>query len=270
MHHLPHTNTKLPGYGNHHPYWLIPFSSKVEQQVLERASPVFSTNTVQKLICIVGLQDKLGKNVCEALGGEPNTYYFHCDVSIEDDVRRAVDFTVDKFGTLDIMVNNAGLGGSPYPDIRNADLSDFEKVFEVNVKGVFLGMKHAARVMIPLKKGSIVSLCSVAGVMGGIGTHAYTGSKHAVLGLTRNVAAELGKYGIRTCKLCFSLSSSNKHAYGSMHEDGKTEDAYVGFRSFFGRNSNLQGVELSVDYVSNAVLFLASDEAEYVSADNLM
>jgi xanthoxin dehydrogenase len=220
-------------------------------------------------VCIVDLQDNLGQHVCDTLGGEPNTFYFHCDVTKEDDVCRAVDFTVDKFGTLDIMVNNAGLSGSPCPDIRNADISEFEKIFDINVKGVFLGMKHAARIMIPLKKGSIVSLCSVASALGGIGPHPYTGSKHAVLGLTKNVAAELGLHGIRVnCVSPYEVPTGLALAH--LPEEERTEEAVEGFRAFVGKNDNLQGVELTADDVANAVLFLASDEARYVSGDNLM
>ncbi|OVA04845.1 Short-chain dehydrogenase/reductase SDR [Macleaya cordata] len=115
-------------------------------------------------------------------------------------------FTVHKFGSLDIMVNNAGLSSSPTPDIRHVDLSEFEKIFEVNVKGVFIGIKHAARVMIPHGKGSIVSVASVTSNMVGVGPHAYTRSKHAVVGITKNVAAELGAHGIHVN--CVSLCSS--------------------------------------------------------------
>lgn len=220
-------------------------------------------------VCIVDLQDNLGQNVCASLGGEPNTFYFHCDVTIEDDVRRAVDFTVDKFGTLDIMVNNAGLSGPPCPDIRDTSMSDFEKVFNVNVKGVFLGMKHAARIMIPLSKGSIISLCSVASTMGGLGPHPYTGSKHAVLGLTRSVAAELGKHGIRVnCVSPYSVPTGLAVAH--LPESERTEDAFAGLVTFVAKNANLQGVNLLPDDVANAVLFLASDEARYISGDNLM
>ena len=95
------------------------------------------------------------------------------------------------------MVNNAGISGPPCSDIRNFQLSEFEKVFDVNVKGAFLGMKYAAGIMIPLKKGSIVSLSSVASAIAGAGTHAYVGSKHAIAGLTKSAAAELGKHNIR-------------------------------------------------------------------------
>ncbi|XP_057976628.1 (+)-borneol dehydrogenase 2 [Malania oleifera] len=220
-------------------------------------------------VCIVDIQDDLSQHLCESLGGDSNVCFCHCDVTMEEDVQRAVDFTVDKFGALDIMVNNAGLGGPPSPDIRNVDLSVFEKVFDVNVKGVFLGMKHAARVMIPLKKGNIISNCSVSSTTGGLGPHAYTGSKHAVLGLTKNVAAELGAHGIRVnCVSPYAVGTSLALAH--LPEEERTEDAMVGFHSFVGRNANLQGIDLTPNDVANAVLFLASDEARYVSGLNLM
>ncbi|KAL4600760.1 hypothetical protein ACB092_11G222300 [Castanea dentata] len=250
-------------------YWGKWHWSQVEPLVLERALCAYSINMHGAKVCIVDVQDKLGRDVSDTLGGEPNTCYFHCDVSKEDDVCRAVDFTVNKFGTLDIMVNNAGLSGSPCSDIRNADISEFEKIFDVNVKGVFLGMKHAARIMIPLKKGSIISLCSVASVIGGLGPHPYTGSKHAVLGLTKNVAAELGLHGIRVnCVSPYAVATGLALAH--LPEDERTEDAMAGIRDFVGKNANLQGVELTVDDVANSVLFLASDEARYVSGANLM
>lgn len=220
-------------------------------------------------VCIVDAQDDLGQNVCKSLGSNPDVCFFHCDVAVEDDVCRAVDFVVNKFGTLDIMVNNAGISGNPCSDIRNYDLSEFERVFDVNVKGVFHGMKHAARIMIPLKKGTIISLCSVASVIGGIGPHAYVGSKHAVLGLCKNVAAELGKYGIRVnCVSPYGVATGLALAH--LPEDQRTDDALAGFRAFTGKNANLQGVELTSTDVANSVLFLATDEARYVSGANLM
>ncbi|KAL9676508.1 hypothetical protein QQ045_004722 [Rhodiola kirilowii] len=220
-------------------------------------------------VCIADLQDNLGQKLSDSLGGEANVCYCHCDVTEEGHVSRAVDYAVEKFGTLDIMVNNAGISGPPCSDIRSFDLSIFEKVFNINVKGTFLGMKHAARVMIPLKKGSIVSLCSVASTIGGLGPHAYTGSKHAVLGLTRNVAAELGLHGIRVnCVSPYAVPTGLALAH--LPEDERTEDAFDGFRAFVKRKANLIGPELTANDVANAVLFLASDEARYISGDNLM
>ncbi|CAJ2638964.1 unnamed protein product [Trifolium pratense] len=221
-------------------------------------------------VCIADVQDDLGQKLCDSLGGDPaNIYFIHCDVAVETDVSDAVHSTVGKFGTLDIMVNNAGISGAPCPDIRNVDMSEFDKVFNINVKGVFHGMKHAAHFLIPKKSGSIISLASVATTLGGLGPHAYTGSKHAVWGITKNVAAELGNYGIRVnCVSPYCVATGLALAH--LPEDERTEDAMAGFRSFVGKNANLQGVELTADDVANAVLFLASDDAKYISGENLM
>lgn len=221
-------------------------------------------------VCIADIEDDAGQRLSDTLGGNSSTTFFvHCDVTKEEDISRAVDLTVEKFGTLDIMVNNAGLSGPPCKDIRDADISNFERVFDVNVKGVFLGMKHASRVMIPAKKGSIVSLCSVSSKLAGLGPHAYTGSKHAVLGLTKSVAAELGQHGIRVnCVSPYAVLTNLALAF--LPEEERTEDAKAGFRAFAANNANLQGVELTAEDVANAVMFLASDEARYISGDNLM
>ncbi|KVI09644.1 xanthoxin dehydrogenase [Cynara cardunculus var. scolymus] len=217
-------------------------------------------------VCVVDIEDDLGQQLCRTLGD--TACFIHGDVTIEDDVSRAVDFSVANFGTLDIMVNNAGIGGPPCPDIREFELSTFEKVFDVNVKGTFLGMKHAARIMIPLKKGSVVSLSSVSSAIGGLGPHAYTGSKHAVLGLTKSVAAELGQHGIRVnCVSPYAVLTNLALAH--LPEDERTEDAKAGFRAFVGKNANLQGMDLVQEDVANAVVFLASDEARYISGTNL-
>ncbi|CAH9098999.1 unnamed protein product [Cuscuta epithymum] len=220
-------------------------------------------------VCVADIQDNLSLQLCTSLGDDAALCFIHCDVTLEDHISRSVDFTVDKFGTLDIIVNNAGISGPPVPDIREFPLSVFEKVFDVNVKGVFLGMKHAARVMIPHKKGSIISISSVSSAMAGLGPHAYTASKHAVLGLTRNVAAEIGKHGIRVnCVSPYAVPTGLALAHLPVEE--RTDDAWEGFRGFVERNANLQGVELTAPDVANAVLFLASDEAKYISGLNLM
>ena len=100
--------------------------------------------------------------------------------------------------------------------------------------------------MIPQKKGSIISLASVTSAIGGLGPHAYMGSKHVVLGLIKSVAAELGVHGIRVnCVSPYAIATGLALAH--LPEDERTKDAMVGFRSFVGRNANLQGVELTAD-----------------------
>ncbi|KMT16376.1 hypothetical protein BVRB_3g055210 [Beta vulgaris subsp. vulgaris] len=220
-------------------------------------------------VCLVDISDEAGQRVCHSLGEDANICYLHCDVTKEDDVKRAVDFTVGKFGTLDIIVNNAGVADSVL-DILNVDCSDLEKVLNVNVKGVFFGMKHAARIMIPLKKGSIISLCSAAVVVAGASSHAYTASKHAVLGLTKTVAAELGQHGIRVNCVSPYAVPTNLTLCKFLAEKERTNDAIANFQAFLRREANLQGVELTAEDVANAVVFLASDEARYISAENLV
>ncbi|KAF6157613.1 hypothetical protein GIB67_037186 [Kingdonia uniflora] len=220
-------------------------------------------------VCIVDVQEELGQRLCESLGGDCNVSFFRCDVTVEDDMCRAFDFTVDKFGALDIVVNNAGMSGSPTRDIRNVDITEFGKVFDLNVKGIFIGMKHAARIMIPRARGSIVSLSSVASAIGGVGPHAYTGSKHAIVGLTKNVAAELGAHGIRVnCVSPYAVAT--QLALAHLPEEERTEDAWESFRAFVGTHANLKGVELTASDVADTVLYLSSDEARYISGVNLM
>ncbi|KAJ0714707.1 putative secoisolariciresinol dehydrogenase [Helianthus annuus] len=113
------------------------------------------------------------------------------------DVKNAVDTAISEFGKLDIIFNNAGIPGNIEFTILNADNENFKRVLDVNVYGSFLGAKHATRVMIPAKCGVILFTSSSASVVSGEAPHAYTVSKHAVVGLMKNLCVELGQHGIR-------------------------------------------------------------------------
>ncbi|PUZ36436.1 hypothetical protein GQ55_9G037800 [Panicum hallii var. hallii] len=220
-------------------------------------------------VCIADIQDEAGQQLRDALGGGDVAMFVHCDVTAEEDVSAAVDAAAERFGALDVMVNNAGVTGSKVTDIRNVDLAEVRRVFDINVHGVFLGMKHAARAMIPRRRGSIVSLASVASVGGGMGPHAYTASKHAVAGLTKSVAAELGRHGVRVnCVSPYAVPTALSMPH--LPQGARAGDALKDFLAFVGGEANLKGVDLMPRDVAEAVLYLASDEARYVSALNLV
>ena len=111
------------------------------------------------------------------------------DVTSEDEVAEYVRAAVDKFGTIDVFYNNAGIEGDIKP-ITEYSLESFRKVIDVNVVGVFLGMKHVLPVMLKQNKGSIINTASIAGLMGSPLIAVYSASKHAVIGLTKTAAWE--------------------------------------------------------------------------------
>lgn len=224
----------------------------------ERTARLFIQHGAQ--IVVADVQDKLGNAVCTDLGS--SAIYVHCDVTNEDDVSNAVDLAIQKFGHLDIMFNNAGITGPAIPDTTSYPLIDFKRVIDINVTGPFLGIKHAARVMIPRRTGCIISTSSMASQSAGAASHAYTCSKHAVVGLTRNAALELGRYGIKVnCVSPAGLATPLATGYVGL---GNEE-----FEAAMANAAVLKGVVLKTDDVANAVLFLASEDSRFVSGQNL-
>ncbi|XP_047164022.1 secoisolariciresinol dehydrogenase-like isoform X1 [Vigna umbellata] len=207
-------------------------------------------------VVVADIRDQQGEALQREIGTEYATYV-HCDVSKEIDVENAVNTAISKHGKLDIMVNNAVIIDEGKPSIVDNDVTDFERVIRVNLVGPFLGTKHAARVMIPAKKGSIITIGSVSSSVGGVTTHAYTSSKHAIVGLARNTAAELGQFGIRVNSLsCYYLHNELAKEF---FDDEKFSKVY----------SNLKGVTLTEEDVAQAAVYLASDESKYISGHNL-
>nr|GME09455.1 protein PLASTID TRANSCRIPTIONALLY ACTIVE 12 [Ipomoea batatas] len=205
-------------------------------------------------VVIADIQDDLGRKFCGEL--EPGSAAFvHCDVTKEADVENAVNTAVTKFGNLDIMHNNAGIGGLNKPSILDSDKTEFEQVVRTNLVGAFLGTKHAARVMIPKRRGSIITTGSGCTVIAGASTHAYTSSKHAVVGLTRSAAVDLGRYGVR-------VNCVSPHLVAT--------PLACGFYDFSGEElekvySAFGGERLTAEDVAEAALFLASDESRYIA-----
>src|SRR3954447_11653224 len=138
------------------------------------------------------IQDDRGHGLAADIGGR----YVRCDVTREPDVAGLVDAAVQDHGRLDCMFNNAGIVGT-HGGIDEIPLEEYEFTMAVLLRSVFLGMKHAARVMKPQRSGVILTTASIGGLQGGLGPHIYGAAKGAVVALTRNVAAELGAWSIR-------------------------------------------------------------------------
>jgi NAD(P)-dependent dehydrogenase (short-subunit alcohol dehydrogenase family) len=189
-------------------------------------------------------------------GGE--AVFMRLDVTSEVDWKNVVDATVQRFGKLDVLVNNAGISGSAVSDMLDTDAWD--NLMKVNARGVFLGTKYAVLAMKQSGGGSIVNLSSISGNAGQTMTHmGYNASKGAVRTLTKSTAVQFGRDGIRA-------NSVHPGLMPPMRTSGATADPAV-------RAKMLQTVPLrragEVDEVANAILFLSSDEASYITGAEL-
>lgn len=181
------------------------------------------------------------------------------DVTREADVAAAVDLAVSTFGRLDCMFNNAGMLGA-VGSIVDHTLDAWHRTMDVLATSVFLGIREAARVMIPQGGGSIVNTASTAGVRGGLGPHGYTAAKFAVIGLTESAAVELSAHDIRVNAIAPGRTVSGLTAglIAGDPDDVATTANHMASKSRNGRAA-------FPDDIAAVALFLASEEAWYVN-----
>ncbi len=200
--------------------------------------------------------DDLGETVAKDVGDD--AVYLHLDVRREEDWDRAVGEAVSRFGSLDILVNNAGIlsmGVMTHETTRE----DYMRVIEVNQVGVFLGMRAAIPVMLRKRHGSIVNISSTNGLSGYGGTIAYTASKFAVRGMTKNAALEYGKAGIRVNSIHpggIDTPMTRPENLGALGEVAASTEGDL--YAMFPIPRPGQPEE-----VANLALFLASDESSF-------
>jgi NAD(P)-dependent dehydrogenase (short-subunit alcohol dehydrogenase family) len=206
-------------------------------------------------VVVAGRRDDAGKALVEelrSLGAEAE--FINADVRDEDEVRAMVDETVARFGRLDVAVNNAGTEGRPSP-ITDQTADSYAATFDTNVLGVLLSMKHEVRVMQEQGSGNIINISSTYGHEGAAGASVYVGSKHAVEGITKSVALEVAKTGIRVNAVA----------------PGPTDTGML--TRFTGTPENKAGLVAQVplarlgltEELADAIVFIGSDQASYIT-----
>src|SRR3954453_23856125 len=182
------------------------------------------------------------------------------DVTQEDDVAGYVRAAMEKFGAIDVFYNNAGIEGEITPIVRYP-LETFRRVLDVNVVGVFLGLKYVLPVMLQQNRGSIINTASIAGLIGSSGIAPYTASKHAAIGLTKVAAIECSNPAVRVNCVCPGLIDSRM--LSAIVEGRNTGNAPVPTDKVVDRVP-ARRLGLASE-VASVVAFLASDEASYVN-----
>src|SRR3989440_3480209 len=204
---------------------------------------------------VAGRHEEAGQKLVtelRALGTEAE--FFRTDVRHEDDVRNLVDKTVERFGRLDVAVNNAGTEGQPGP-LTEQSAETYAATFDTNVLGTVLSLKHEMRVMLAQGHGSIVNLSSTLGSRGAAGASMYVASKHAVEGLTKAAALEGATAGVRVNAVA----------------PGPVETALL--NRFTGSADRKAGLVAGVpakragrpEEIAQTIVFLASDKVDYLT-----
>src|SRR5260370_37390794 len=190
--------------------------------------------------------------------------YQHGAGTAETDVADVIDTAVREFGRLDCMCNDAGIGGA-HGGIDEIPLEGYEFPMAVLLRSVFLGMKHAARVMKPQNSGVILTTTSIGGLEGGLGPHVYGAAKGAVVALTKNVAAELGAWSIRVNSIAPGKILTPMNAAAIVGDPDAMDEA----REAFQTRTPLRGRIGVADDVAHAALWLARDAPVSASCDTL-
>jgi NAD(P)-dependent dehydrogenase (short-subunit alcohol dehydrogenase family) len=221
-------------------------------------------------VVLADVNDERGSKLTEAIRKTgAKVEYLHADVANEADVKAMIDLAVSRHGRLDTLFNNAGFGGTAGP-IGEIPAEEYDITMGVLLRGVFLGMKHAAPVMSAQKSGSIVSTASIAGLRAGYAPHIYSTAKAAVIQLTRSVAMELGEKGVRVNCICPGGIATPLLA-GAFAGDTPMEesDALALVRDAIASFQPLQRAGLPED-IAAAALWLATDESSFVNGHALV
>ncbi|MCY4426383.1 MAG: SDR family oxidoreductase [Halieaceae bacterium] len=217
-------------------------------------------------VVLADVLDEQGEAVAQSLGSAAQ--FRHTDVTQPGEVQSLVDAAVETFGGLDIMFSNAGTMGTMQPNFLEEDFHSFQKTVEINLLGPLLGASCAGRYMARSGGGSILTTASSSSLYGGYGIIPYRATKAGVVGMTKSLAVELGKYGIRVN--CISPGPTRTPMTAAMEgvpEDRLEELADIAMECMRGRMP-LGRLGMPED-IANAAVFLASDLAAQITGVDL-
>ncbi len=194
--------------------------------------------------------------------------FIRTDVANESDVKAMVDHAVNSFGRVDCLVNNAGVP-APMVSITEIDVATIDQLMAVNVRGVLLGIKHVAPVMLSQETGSIINISSMAGLRGGVSGHIYSASKGAVHALTRSAASELGEKGIRVNSISPGAIVTGIFGKIAGVEGSKADRLTDVIKVAF---ATLQPIPRAgaTDDIARAAVYLASDGSSFVNGQDIV
>jgi NAD(P)-dependent dehydrogenase (short-subunit alcohol dehydrogenase family) len=216
-------------------------------------------------VVIADLQEKKGKELAASLG--ENALFQKTDVTSEAEVQKLVQVTVDRFGRLDCLYNNAGFGCATR-SITETPIEEFDSQIAVLLCGTFLGIKHAGAVMKRQKSGTIVNTSSVAGIAGGYSSHIYSAAKAGVISLTRTSALELGEVGIRVNCVCPGNIPTPIFVRGiPLSEEEVEQSVNMVAKALVYNPFKRPGTP---DEVASLALWLASDDSSYVNGQAIV
>ena len=217
-------------------------------------------------VVIADILDVDGRRLAEEFG--ESALFVHTDVVRESDIEAAVNQAVENYGRLDCIINNAGTDGV-YGRIEDLSLEKYDQAMAVLLRGVVLGMKHAARVMKPHGSGSIISTSSVAGIITGMGDHTYSAAKAAINQLTRSVATELGLSGVRVNCICPGVTATPIFSKVMRMSPEQANQAPEIIKAAFTDFQPIRRTGLPED-IAQAAVWLASDESSFVTGHSLV
>ena len=203
-------------------------------------------------VVVTDINEEHGNSVVkeiEANGGD--AIFIKADTSKAEDSEMTVKKTIEKFGQLDIAVNNAGISGPTEP-IGEYSIKAWDKVISINLSGVFYGMRYQIPEMQKAGKGSIINVASILGQVGFANSSAYAAAKHGVVGLTKTAGLEYGKSGVRVNAVGPAFIET------PLVKDSLSEDAYNSLAEMHSMGRLGQPNE-----VAELFLWLASDKASF-------